>query len=264
MNGTAFTEAEFMICQCARLIRDGALVFIGYGMPQIAAILAQRLHAPGMVQVYEFGAVGALPETPFVRFTMGGPRNCYRSVAWTSMNTIFAQAQLGLIDMGVLGTTQIDRFGNMNSTIVGRDYHRPEKRFPGSGGANEVLSQCWQTVVIVKHERRRFVEKVDFVTSPGFLDGTPGARERAGLPKDTGPWRVATSKALYGFDDRTRQMILLGVLQGLSVDDTLKEMGFTPLIASTLEELAPPTAEELRILREEIDPDRAIIGGAGD
>lgn len=264
MNGTAFTEVEFMICQCARLIRDGTLVFIGYGMPQIAAILAQRLHAPGMVQVYEFGAVGALPETPFVRFTMGGPRNCYRSVAWTSMNTIFAQAQLGLIDMGVLGATQIDRFGNMNSTIVGRDYHRPEKRFPGSGGANEVLSQCWQTVVIVKHEHRRFVEKVDFVTSPGFLDGTPGARERAGLPKDTGPWRVATSKALYGFDDRTRQMILLGVLQGLSVDDTLKEMGFTPLIASTLEELAPPTAEELRILREEIDPDRAIIGGVGD
>lgn len=148
--------------------------------------------------------------------------------------------------------------------MVGRDYHRPEKRFPGSGGANEVLSQCWQTVIVVKHERRRFVEKVDFVTSPGFLDGTPGARERAGLPRDTGPWRVATSKALYGFDDQTRQMVLLGVLQGLNVDDALKETEFTPLIAPQLEELLPPTAEELRILREEIDPDRTIIGAAGD
>ncbi|PTL36461.1 acyl CoA--acetate/3-ketoacid CoA transferase subunit beta [Candidatus Methylomirabilis limnetica] len=264
MNGREFSESEFMICQCARLIQDGTLAFIGYGMPQIAAILAQRLHAPRMVQVYEFGAVGALPETPFVRFTMGGPRNCYRSLAWTSMNTIFAQAQLGMIDMGVLGATQIDRFGNLNSTMLGTDYHRPRKRFPGSGGANEVLTQCWQTVIVIKHEHRRFVEKVDFVTSPGYLDGTPGARERAGLPRDTGPWRVATSKALYGFDDQTKQMILLGVLRGLSVDDALKEMEFTPLIAERVEELSPPTPEELRILREEIDPDRAIIGAAGE
>ena len=109
-------------------------------------------------------------------------------------------------------------------------------------------------------ERRRFVEKVDFVTSPGYLDGTPGARERAGLPRDTGLWRVATSKALYGFDDQTRRMILLGVLRGLSVDDVLKEMEFTPLIAERVEELSPPTPEELCILREEIDPDRALIG----
>jgi glutaconate CoA-transferase subunit B len=148
--------------------------------------------------------------------------------------------------------------------MLGTDYHHPEKRFPGSGGANEVMTQCWQTVVVLKHEHRRFVEKVDFVTSPGYLDGTAGARERAGLPRDTGPWRVATSKALYGFDDQTRQMILLGILRGLNVDDVLKEMEFTPLIAHQVEELAPPTAEELRILREEIDPDRAIIGFTGD
>lgn len=258
--GRDFTESEFMICQCARLMEDGKIVFIGYGMPQVAAILAQRLHAPRMVQVYEFGAVGSLPETPFVRFTMGGPRNCYRSLAWTNMNTIFAQAQLGMVDLGVLGATQIDRFGNVNSTMLGADYKHPQKRFPGSGGANEVLTQCWRTVIVIRHERRRFVKKVDFVTSPGYLDGSLGARERAGLPRGTGPWRVVTSKALYGFDDQSRQMTLLGVLRGLTIDDVLKGMEFTPLVGKKVEQLEPPTQEELRILREEIDPARAIIG----
>jgi glutaconate CoA-transferase subunit B len=249
-----------MICQCARLMEDGKIVFIGYGMPQIAAILAQRLHAPRMVQMYEFGAVGPLPETPFIRFTMGGPRNCYKSLAWTNMNTIFAQAQLGMVDLGVLGATQIDQFGNINSTMLGSDYKHPEKRFPGSGGANEVLTQCWRTVIIVMHERRRFVKKVDFVTSPGYLDGTPGARERAGLPRGTGPWRVVTSKALYGFDEQSKRMSLLGVLRGVSEAEVLKEMEFAPLVGENVEELEPPTSEELRVLRHEIDPTRAIIG----
>ena len=176
------------------------------------------------------------------------------------MNTIFAQAQLGMVDLGVLGATQIDRFGNVNSTMLGADYKHPLKRFPGSGGANEVLTQCWRTVIVIKHERRRFVEKVDFVTSPGYLDGSPGARERAGLHKGTGPWRVVTSKALYGFDDDSRQMILLGALRGLNVDDVLKEMEYTSLVGGNVEQLEPPTTEELRILREEIDPALAIIG----
>ena len=255
-----FTAAEFMIAQTARLMEDGRTVFIGYGMPQIAAILAQRLHAPDMVQVYEFGAIGAQPETPFVRFTMGGPRNCYRSLAWTTMNTIFAGAQLGLVDLGVLGATQVDRYGNVNSTILGEDFSHPKKRFPGAGGANEVLSYCWRTIVIVMHEPRRFVPKVDFISSPGFLDGTPGAREREGLPRGTGPYRVVTSKALYGFDGATHEMKLLGVLKGLSVREVLDEMEFEPLHAEQIAALEPPTPEELRILREEIDPSGAVIG----
>jgi glutaconate CoA-transferase subunit B len=255
-----FTEAEFMIAQTARLMEDGRIIFIGYGMPQIAAILAQRLHAPDMVQVYEFGAIGSQPETPFVRFTMGGPRNCYRSLAWTTMNTIFAGAQLGMVDLGVLGATQVDLFGNVNSTILGEDFYRPKKRFPGSGGANEVLSYCWKTVVVIMHEPRRFVRKVDFLTSPGYLDGSPGARQREGLPRGTGPHRVVTSKALFGFDEATRRMKLLGVLQGLTVREVIDDMEFEPLLADPVHALEPPTAEELRILREEIDPSGAIIG----
>ncbi len=260
--GGGFTEAEVMIALCARLLEDQKTAFIGFGMPQVAAILAQRLHAPQLVQVFEFGAIGATPLTPFVRNTMGGPSNCYRSLAWTDMNTIFAQAQLGLIDYGVLGATQIDLYGNINSTMLGEDWAHPKKRFPGSGGGNEVASYCWRTIVNMLHERRRFVPRVDFVTSPGYLDGTPGARERAGLPSDTGPWRVVTSKALFGFDAATRKLTLLGVLEGLSRDAVLAELELTPLVADRVETLAPPSARELAILREEIDPARTVIGRA--
>ena len=255
-----FTEAEFMIAQCARLLENQKTALIGFGMPQVAAILAQRLQAPQLVQVFEFGAIGPTPLTPFVRNTMGGPSNCYRSIAWTSMNQIFAQAQIGLVDYGVLGATQIDLYGNINSTMLGEDYWRPKKRFPGSGGANEVASYCWKTIVIMMHDRRRFVPRVDFITSPGYLDGTPGARERAGLPAGTGPWRVVTSKALFGFDDESKKMTLLGALRGFTPEQVLAEMESAPLTARRVEELAPPTEQELRILREEIDPGRAIIG----
>lgn len=255
-----FTEAEFLIALCARLLENQKTAFIGFGMPQVAAILAQRLQAPQLVQVFEFGAIGSEPLTPFVRNTMGGPSNCYRSLAFTTMNQIFAQAQLGLIDYGVLGATQIDLYGNINSTMLGSDYRKPKKRFPGSGGANEVASFCWKTIVIMMHEKRRFVPRVDFVTSPGYLDGTPEARERAGLPADTGPWRVVTSKALFGFDEDTHKMTLLGVLHGLTPEQVVAEMELKPLVASRVEELAPPTDTELRILREEIDPARTIIG----
>ncbi|MFQ5897816.1 MAG: CoA-transferase subunit beta [Candidatus Methylomirabilia bacterium] len=255
-----FTEAEFMIAQCARLLEDQKTTFIGFGLPQVAAILAQRIHAPQLVQIFEFGAIGPTPLTPFVRNTMGGPSNCYRSIAWTDMNHIFAQAQLGLVDYGVLGATQIDMYGNINSTLLGEDYARPRKRFPGSGGANEVASFCWKTIVIMMHEKRRFVPHVDFVTSPGYLDGTPGVRDRAGLPVGTGPWRVVTSRALFGFDEESRIMTLLGVLRGCTPEEVLAEMEFKPAVAASVDELLPPTEQELRILREEIDPGRTIIG----
>jgi len=254
---TKFTESEFMIAQCARLLRNGETAFIGYGMPQIAAILAQIYHAPDLVQVYEFGAIGPQPSTPFVRLTMGGPSNCFRSLAWTNMNTIFAQASAGYLDVGVLGASQIDPYGNVNSTVIG-DYEHPKRRFPGSGGGNEVASLCWRTIVIIMHEKRRFVEKVDFITSPGYLDGSEGARERAGLPADTRPYRVVTSRALFGYAPN-RRMELRGVLRGFTVDEVLAEMDFTPEVADEVAVLDPPSVEELRLLREVIDPSEAVI-----
>lgn len=261
MTGTReFTEAEFMIAQCARLLEDQKTAFIGFGMPQFAAVLAQRMHAPHLVQVFEFGAIGPTPLTPFVRNTMGGPSNCYRSIAWTNMNTVFAMSQLGLLDYGVLGATQIDLYGNINSTMLGNDWRHPKRRFPGSGGANEVASYCWRTIVVMMHEPRRFVPRVDFITSPGYLDGTPEARERAGLPAGTGPWRVVTSKALFGFDESTHELTLLGVLDGLSVEGVIAELGVKARVGARVEQLAPPSGRELEILRDHIDPGRTVIG----
>lgn len=254
---TLYTESEFMISQTARQMSSGQTAFIGYGLPQIAAILAQENNAPDLVQIYEFGAIGPKPLSPFVRFTMGGPTNCYQSLMWTNMNTIFAQAGVGYLDLGVLGASQIDLYGNINSTIIGDDFYRPKRRFPGSGGGNEVASFCARTVVIMMHEKRRFVDKLDFLTSPGYLDGSEGARERAGLPAGSGPWRVVTSKALFGYAPN-RRMQLIGVRQGLAVDEVVGEMGFEPELAGEVAELDPPTETELRLLRKKIDPERVV------
>jgi glutaconate CoA-transferase subunit B len=256
----AFTDTEFMICAAARLLEDRKTVFVGWGMPQLVAILAERLYTPNLVQIFEFGALGPRSLTPFVRGTMGGPTNIYRSLQWTNMNWAFSYAATGYIDYGMIGALQVDRYGNVNSTLLGGTYEAPARRFPGSGGGNEVASLCWKTIIVLKHEPRRFVETLDFVTSPGYGDG-PGARERAGLPRGSGPWRVVTSKALFGFEEQTKRMCLLGVLRGLRAEEVLAGIGFDVPRSSTLEELSPPREGELRLLREEIDPSGIIIRG---
>ena len=255
----AYTPEEMMICTAARIIPDKTTCFVGYGMPQIVIILAQRLYAPNSCPVYEFGAIGPEIVIPFRRGTFADSRNNYRSVAWTYMNTMFAHACLGYIDYGFLGAAQIDPYGNINSTQIGLDHSRPMTRFPGSGGANDVASFCWKTIIIMKHEKERFVKKLDFLTSPGYLDG-PGCREKAGLPKGTGPYRLITSMALFGFDEETKYMKLIAVAPGYSKEDVFKNMEFRPLIAEKIEEIKPPTEKELKLLGDEIDPDRSIIG----
>ncbi len=255
-----FTDTEFMICAAARLLEDRKTVFVGWGMPQLVAMLAERLYTPDLVQIFEFGAIGPQSLLPFVRGTMGGPSNVYRSLQWSNMNWAFAYAGTGYVDYGMIGAAQIDTFGNVNSTLLGGTYERPTRRFPGSGGGNEVASLCWRTILVMKHEPRRFVERLDFMTSPGYLDG-PGGREKAGLPRGTGPWRVVTSKALFGFDEETKRLTLLGVLKGLSVPEVLDGMEFRPLATGLVEEIAPPADEELRVLREQIDPSGIVIRG---
>jgi glutaconate CoA-transferase, subunit B len=255
-----FTDTEFMIAQGARLIEDGKTIFVGWGIPQVVAMLAQKLYVPNVTQLFEFGAIGPQPVVPFVRGTMGGPQNTYRSLQWLNMNWAFCYSATGYMDYGMLGALQVDPYGNINSTYLGGTFEAPVRRFAGSGGGNQVASHCWKTVIIIKHEGRRFVPKLDFLTSPGYLDG-PGARERAGLPRGTGPYRVVTSKALFGFDEETRRMKLLAVLRGVPVGEVLGDMAFRPDAASPVGEIAPPTNDELRVLREEIDPGRFIIRG---
>ncbi|MFQ5846482.1 MAG: CoA-transferase subunit beta [Candidatus Methylomirabilales bacterium] len=255
-----FTDTEFMICLAARLLEDRKTVFVGWGIPQLVALLAERLYTPHLVQVFEFGAIGPQALTPFVRGTMGGASNVYRSLQWTTMNWAFSYAATGYLDYGMIGALQVDAYGNVNSTLLGGTYEQPGRRFPGSGGGNEVASLCWKTIVVLKHEPRRFVDRLDFMTSPGYLAGL-GAREAAGLPRRTGPYRVVTSQALFGFDEETKRMRLLGVLEGRSAGQVVHGMGFEPSVATQLNVLEPPRREELAVLRDEIDPGRVIIGG---
>ncbi len=255
-----FTDTEFMICAAARLLEDRKTVFVGWGMPQLVAMLAERLYTPQLIQVFEFGALGPQSLTPFVRGTMGGPTNVYRSLQWTNMNWAFAYAVTGYIDYGMIGAAQIDAYGNVNSTMLGGTYERPGRRFPGSGGGNEVASLCWKTILVMKHEPRRFVERLDFMTSPGYLDG-PGGREKAGLPRGTGPWRVVTSRAVFGFDEETKRLKLLGALKGLAAAEVLEGMEFKPLVAERLEPITPPKDDELEVLRKQIDPSGIVTRG---
>lgn len=255
-----YTSVEYMICMAARLVEDSRTVFIGYGMPQIAAILAQRLYAPNICQVYEYGAIGPEVATPFRRNMMADARNSHRSYQWTTMNTMIAHACAGYIDYGILGAAQLDKYGNINSTMIGDDYKRPRLRFTGSGGGNEVASLCWRTIILMQHEKRRFLEKIDFITSPGYLDGSENAREKAGLPANTGPYRVITSMALFDFDPKTKQMRLIGLGPGVTAEEVKDNTGFDILVADKLGQLEPPRADELKLLREDIDPDRVVIG----
>lgn len=166
-------------------------------------------------------------------------------------------AQLGFVDYGFLGGAQIDPYGNLNSTVIG-DHDKPKVRLPGSGGANDVGSCCWKTIILMQHGVRRFVEKVDFVTTPGYLAG-PGAREAAGLPKDTGPYRVVTNLATLDFDEESKRMRLIALNPGVTKEKVIEETGFDLLVADDLAENAPPNAEELDLLRNDIDKERFYI-----
>jgi glutaconate CoA-transferase subunit B len=250
-----FTDIEQNICTVARLVEEDKLYFVQMaGPPLMAVLMAKRMRAPNVGYVVEEGAVAPSPTFPLWRMMLGASRSHYRSVQWTGMNTVDFHATLGYMDYGVLAAIQIDKYGNLNSTVLGGSYDKPDRRFGGPGGGNEIASQCWRVMVMTRLEKRKFVEKVDFMSSPGYLDGSPGARERAGMPADTGPYLIITERAVFGFDEKTHMMRLQAVAPWISVDEVLARMDFKPLIAEPLEELAPPSEEELATLRAEIDP----------
>jgi glutaconate CoA-transferase subunit B len=252
-----YNAMELMICCASRLLADGCTVAVGTGAPCAAAMLAQRAAAPNLILCFEAGGVG--PQLPTMPISVGDSRAFHRAVMATSMADIMEMCQRGLMDYCFLGGAQIDAFGNLNSTLIGTDYSRPRVRLPGSGGANDLGSLCWRIIVLTNHDRRRFVERLDFLTTPGYLTG-PGAREAAGLPPDTGPYRVITDLAVLGFHEQTKRMEILSHHPGVTLEEVSQatgfELGFHEPLATTL----APSAEELRLLREEIDPHRYVIG----
>jgi glutaconate CoA-transferase subunit B len=253
----AYNAMELMICCAARALENGRTVAVGTGVPCAAAMLAQRAHAPDLVILFEAG--GVAPQLPTMPISVGDSRTFYRGVMATSMADIMETCQRGLIDYTFLGGAQIDAYGNLNSTMIGSDYARPKVRFPGSGGANDLASLCWRILVVTSHDRRRFVEKLDFLTTPGYLTG-PGAREEAGLPPGTGPYRVITDLAVMGYNEQTKRMEVLSLHPGVELEKVRQATGFELGVQEPLLTTATPTEQELHILREEVDPHRYIIG----
>ena len=258
MEEQAYSKTELMICVAARLFEDGTTAFIGTGIPMLAAMLATKTIAPNLVPVFEFGGLGAILED--LPRAVGEARTFHKGLQAAGICELMETAQRGFIDYGFLGGAQIDPYGNLNTVTIGEHDH-PKARLPGSGGGNDVGSQCWRTVAIMQHDKRRFVPKVDFLTTPGYLSG-PGARESAGLPAGTRPINVVSTLALMDYDDGpggTFRMRLAATHPGVTVQEVIDNTGFDLIIHEPVPVNEPPSAEELRILREEIDPERFYI-----
>ena len=250
-----YTLSELLACAASRMLEDNKAVFVGTGLPMIATMLAQRTHAPNILIIFEAGGIG--PQVPVLPISVGDSRTFYKAVAASSMHDVMSMAQAGYIDYGFLGAAAIDAYGNINTTVIG-DWANPRVRFPGSGGANDVGSFCHRTIVIIGQDRRRFVEKLDFITTPGYLDGL-GARERAGLPEGSGPYRVITQLGVFGYDGNTKQMVLLSVHHGVTPQMVQENSSFEIHIPADVSITDPPTEEEIRLLHE-IDPMGMSIG----
>ncbi|MBF0314023.1 MAG: 3-oxoacid CoA-transferase [Oligoflexia bacterium] len=253
---STYNKMELMVCAASRELLDNTMVIIGTGVPCAAGMLAQKMHAPNLVIFFEAGGAG--PMLPTMPVSVGDSRTSYRATMATTMLDVMELAQRGAVDFSFIGGAQIDCYGNINSTVVG-DYRKPKVRFPGSGGANDLASLCKKTLVVTNHDKKRFVEKVDFITTPGYLQG-PHSREDAGLPAGTGPYRVITDLAVMDYDPQSLRMRVISLHPNVTIDEVKVNTGFELLVSEKLAKTEPPSEKELRILREEIDPFRYVIG----
>jgi glutaconate CoA-transferase subunit B len=242
----------------ARQIRNDDVAFIGVGIPLIAGIVAVATHAPNAVLVYEGGGIGA--RTRRVPWTIADNPTTDNAIAAAQMWRVFSDQQRGLITLGIIGGAEIDKFGNLNTTVIlGADgtYSRPKVRLPGSGGANDIASSAGRTVIMMRLQKGKFVERIQHITSPGYLFG-PGQREKAGL-RGGGPSLVITEKCIFGFDDNTKEMYLKTLYQGIKLE-TIKELvGWDLKVSPELSEVEPPTEEQINVMRA-FDPMGFILG----
>src|SRR5437870_4485527 len=249
-----------MAAVAARELRDGEVVFVGIGLPNLACNLARATHAPNLVLIYESGAVGAVPER--LPLSIGDPALVTGSLMVCGMADVFQLfLQNGRIEVGFLGGAQVDRYGNINTTVIG-PYERPTVRLPGSGGAAEIAVHARRTLIIAKLNPRAFPERVDFVTSPG--QRCAGRRRRElGMP-GAGPVKIITDKAVLATDEASGEMVLAALYPGVSVDGVRAGVGWPLACQARVSEVAPPTAVELRVLREVLDPKRLFLKSPRD
>lgn len=251
-----YAPYELMAAAGARELKDGEIVGVGLGLPVVASFLAKRTHAPNITIILELGIVDPEPLEVGVD-GLSDPRIWYRAKVHTSFaDMLGCVLHKGLIDVGFLGGLEIDAYGNLNTTLLG-DPNGKYRRFTGSGGGNDIASNARRTVVTIRHEARKLNEAVSFITSPGYLHGGD-ARARLGLRG--GPSRVITDKAVFGFDPESKRMRLESIHPGTSLEDVLQNMNFEPIVPKELPVTEPPTAEQIRLIREEIDPNKAYAG----
>ncbi|MEM2085998.1 MAG: CoA-transferase [Archaeoglobaceae archaeon] len=253
-----YTLSELMVAATSREIKDRETIFAGVGLPCLGALTALLTHAPRAIIATEGGCIGPLPK----RLLLGiGDNACAENaICTTSLWRLFSDLQRGYFDVGMLGGAQVDKYGNLNSTaIFGKgSYLNPAVRLPGSGGANDIASSAKRTIIMIPLDKRKFVEKVDYITSPGHIDGK--MREKLKL-RGGGPSAVITDKCIFRFDKNTKEMYLDALFPGVTIDDVLSNMSFEIKVSPNLRTVEPPTEEEVQIIRT-LDP-KGIYTGDG-
>ena len=246
-----YNRTELMIICAAKQLRNKMCVFVGIGLPVLACILAQKLWAPNVSMIFESGVIGARPSR--MALTMGDPAISSGAAMITDFFDLYALTlQRGLVDVGFLGGAQIDKFGNLNTSVIG-EYQHPKVRLPGSGGGSEVASLSKKTIIIMAHEKRRFVDKVDFITSPGHIPNANSVGVRG-----NGPEMVITTLGICKFD-KSGEMYLDSVHPGVTIEQVRESTGWDLKVANQVKRTVAPTDQEISVLRNEIDPRRIFL-----
>jgi glutaconate CoA-transferase subunit B len=250
-----YTPSELMAVAGARELQDRQVVAVGLGLPVVASFLAKKTHAPNMTMLFELGVIDPEPIHPGVG--LADPRVWYRAKSLSSFVDILGSIlHNDRVDVGFLGGLEVDQFGNLNTSLVG-DPHGVFRHMIGSGGANDIASCAKRTIIIMRHEARKLKQAISFITSPGYISGGT-SRVQAGLRG--GPGRVITDKAIFGFHPETKQMTLESIHPGNSLEDVLATMGFSPIVPPRIPTTDPPEKEQLRLIREVIDPMKMYMG----
>jgi len=252
---TDYTAQEIIVVAGAKMLEDNKVVFVGTGLPMVASLLAIVTHAPGLIPVFEAGAVGP-PLQHGLPISVGDSKTCTGASYLKGLNSAFELTQRGFADFGFIGGAEVDMYGNLNSTMMGdfpAGYNKPKIRLPGSGGASDMAASCERTILIVPHDKKKFNHKLSYMTSPGHLDGSEGARHKAGM-QGKGPYRLISTRGVFDFEEKTKRMRILHTFPGETVESIQENTGFELLVAPGVSEFPAPTVEEIRLIRQVVDP----------
>lgn len=255
-----YTAQEMIVVAGSKVLVDKKVVFVGTGLPMVASLLAILTHAPGLITVFEAGAVGP-PLLHGLPLSVGDSKTFTGASYVKGLNAAFELTQRGFADFGFIGGAEVDMFGNLNSTMIGdypTEYQKPKVRLPGSGGASDMAASCERTILIVPHDKKKFNEKLSYITSPGYLDGSPNARYKAGM-QGKGPYRLISTKGIFDFEEQSKRMRILYTFPGETIESIQAATGFELLVSPDVTEFSAPTVAEVCLIRDHIDPTGVFV-----